>query len=153
MAVLQYRGSFSVFKNWERNNDNLNLTGSKTALGMSTEFSILKNYILPIPMGSLAKIYSVFILVLEGSVQFSSVQLLSCVRLFAIPWTQHARPPCPSPTSRVHSDSRPSSQWCHPAISSSVIPFSCCPHLSQHQGLFLWVNSSHEVAKVLEFQL
>ena len=45
MAVLQYRGSFSVFKNWERNNDNLNLTGSKTALGMSTEFSILKNYI------------------------------------------------------------------------------------------------------------
>ena len=74
-----------MFKNWERNNDNLNLTGSKTALGMSTEFSILKNYILPIPMGSLAKIYSVFILVLEGSVQFSSVQLLSCVRLFAIP--------------------------------------------------------------------
>ena len=37
---------------------------------------------------------------------------------------QHARPPCPSPTPRVHSDSGPSSQWCHPAISSSVIPFS-----------------------------
>ena len=41
--------------------------------------------------------------------------------------SQHARPPCPSPTPRVHSDSHPSSQWCHPAISSSVIPFSCCP--------------------------
>ena len=40
---------------------------------------------------------------------------------------QHARPPCPSQTPRVHSDSRPSSQWCHPAISSSVIPFSSCP--------------------------
>ena len=40
---------------------------------------------------------------------------------------QHARPPCPSPTPRVLSDSRPSSQWCHPAISSSVIPFSSCP--------------------------
>ena len=40
---------------------------------------------------------------------------------------QHARPPCPSPTPRVHSDSRPSSQWCHPDISSSVIPFSSCP--------------------------
>ena len=39
---------------------------------------------------------------------------------------QHARPPCPSPTPRVHSDSCPSSQWCHPAISSSVIPFSSC---------------------------
>ena len=41
--------------------------------------------------------------------------------------SQHARPPCPSPTPGVHSDSRPSSQWRHPAISSSVIPFSSCP--------------------------
>ena len=41
--------------------------------------------------------------------------------------SQHARPPCPSPTPRVHWDSRPSSQWCCPAISSSVVPFSSCP--------------------------
>ena len=41
--------------------------------------------------------------------------------------SQHARPPCPSPTPRVHPDSRPSSQWCHPAISFSVVPFSSCP--------------------------
>ena len=41
--------------------------------------------------------------------------------------SQHARPRCPSPTPGVHSDSRPSSEWCHPAISSSVIPFSSCP--------------------------
>ena len=41
--------------------------------------------------------------------------------------SKHARPPCPSPTPRVHSDSRPSSPWCHPAISSSVVPFSSCP--------------------------
>ena len=41
--------------------------------------------------------------------------------------SQHARPPCPSPTPRVHSHSRPPSQWCHQAISSSVIPFSSCP--------------------------
>ena len=41
--------------------------------------------------------------------------------------SQHARPPCPSPTPGFHSDSRPSSQWCHPAISSSVVPFSSCP--------------------------
>ena len=40
---------------------------------------------------------------------------------------QHARPPCPSPSPRVHSNSRPSSRWCHPAISSSVVPFSSCP--------------------------
>ena len=40
---------------------------------------------------------------------------------------QHAKPPCPSSTPWVHSDSRPSSWWCHPTISSSVIPFSSCP--------------------------
>ena len=41
--------------------------------------------------------------------------------------SQHARPPCPSPSPRVHPDSCPSSPWCHPAISSWVIPFSSCP--------------------------
>ena len=41
--------------------------------------------------------------------------------------SQHARPPCPSPTPRVHSDSCPSSQWCHLAVSSLVVPFSSCP--------------------------
>ena len=66
---------------------------------------------------------------------------------------QHARPPCPSPIPGVHSNSCSSSQWCHPAISSSVIPFSPAPNPSQHQSLFQWVNSSPEVTKVLEFQL
>ena len=41
--------------------------------------------------------------------------------------SQHARPPCPSPTPGVHPDSRPLSQWYHPSISSSVVPFSSCP--------------------------
>ena len=41
--------------------------------------------------------------------------------------SQHARPPCPSPTPGVHSNSCPSSRWCHPTISSSVVPFSSCP--------------------------
>ena len=55
-----------------------------------------------------------------------SVPSLSHVRLFATLWTTaHARPPCPSPTPGVHSNSCPLSWWCHPAISSSVIPFSC----------------------------
>ena len=67
--------------------------------------------------------------------------------------SQHTRPLCPSPTPGVHSNSCPSSQCCHPAISSSVVPFSSCPNPSQHQGLFQWLNSSHEVAKGLEFQL
>ena len=60
-----------------------------------------------------------------GSVQFSSVAQ-SCLTLQPHE-SQHARPLCPSPTPGVHSDSRPSSQWCHPAISSSVVPFSSCP--------------------------
>ena len=50
--------------------------------------------------------------------------------------SQHARPPCPSPTPGVHSDSRPSSQWCHPVISSSVVPFSSCPQPLPASGSF-----------------
>ena len=61
--------------------------------------------------------------------------------------SQHARPPRPSPTPGVHSNSGPSSQRCHPAISSSVVPFSSCPQSLQHHSLFQWVNSLHEVAK------
>ena len=64
---------------------------------------------------------------------------------------QHARPPCPSPTPGVHPNPCPLSRWCHPTISSSVAPFSSS-NLSQHQGLFKWVTSSHQVAKVLESQ-
>ena len=60
-------------------------------------------------------------------VYVSSVQSLSHVDSLRPHELQHARPPCPSPTPRVHPDSRPSSQWCHPAISSSVVPFSSCP--------------------------
>ena len=67
--------------------------------------------------------------------------------------TQHTRLPGPSPTAGVYPNPRPSSRWCHPTISSSVIPFSSCPHSPQHQGLFKWVSSLHQVAKVLEFQL
>ena len=63
--------------------------------------------------------------------------------------SQHARPPCPSPTPGVYSNSCPSSWRCHPAISSSVVPFLSCPNPSQYQGLFQWVNSLHEVTKVL----
>ena len=53
----------------------------------------------------------------------------------------------------VCSNSCPLSQWCHPAIWSSIAPFSSCLSLSQHQGLLQWVGSSHQIAKVLELQL
>ena len=162
------------------------------------------------------------------SIQFHSVQLLSHVRLFAIPWTsacqaslsitdswsllkfmsiksvmpfnhlilccpflllpsifptsgsfqmsqffasvqfshsvvsnslwphglQHARLPCPSPTPGACWNSCPSSWWCHLTISSSVVPFSSCLQSFPASGSFFkWVSSSHQVAKVLEFQL
>ena len=59
-----------------------------------------------------------------SSVQFSHSVMSDSLRPRE---SQHARPPCPSPTPGVHSNSRPSSRWCHPAISSSVVPFSSCP--------------------------
>ena len=82
-----------------------------------------------------------------------SVQSLSRVWLFASHELQHARPPCPSPTPRVHPNPCPLSWWCHSIISSSVIPF--CSHLQSFpaHGLFKWVSSLHQVAKVLELQL
>ena len=59
-----------------------------------------------------------------SSVQFSRSVVSDSLRPHE---SQHARPSCPSPTPRVHSDSPPLSQWCHPAISSSGVPFSSCP--------------------------
>ena len=70
---------------------------------------------------------------------------------------QHARPPCPSPTPRVHSDSRLSSQWCHPAILSSVVPFSSCPQSLPASGsfpmsqLFAWGGQSIGVSALASF--
>ena len=55
---------------------------------------------------------------------------------FATPWTADARPPCPSPTPRVHPNPFPSSWWCHPTISSSVIPFPSCPQSLPASGSF-----------------
>ena len=65
-----------------------------------------------------------------------SVQLLSRVRLFATPWTAAARPPCPSSTPGVYSNSCPLSRWCHPMISSSVVPFSSCLQSFPASGSF-----------------
>ena len=70
---------------------------------------------------------------------------------------QHARPPCPLPTPGVHSNSRPSSRWCHSAISSSFIPFSSCPQslpalksflMSQ---IFAWGGQSTRVSALASF--
>ena len=84
----------------------------------------------------------------------SSVQFSPSVVSDSLPphESQHARPPCPSPTPGVHSDSCPSSWWDHPVISSSVIPFSSCPQsLPASQSfpmsqLFAWGGQSTGVS-------
>ena len=75
---------------------------------------------------------------------FSSVQSLSRVQFFVTPWTAARQATCPSSTPGVYSNSCPLSWWCHPTISSSVIPFSSCPQSFPASGsfqmsqLFIW---------------
>ena len=90
----------------------------------------------------------------SSSVQFSSSVVSDSLQPHEL---QHTRPPCPSPTPGVHSNSCPSSRWCHPAISSSVIPFSSCPQslpapesfpMSQ---LFTWGGQSIGISALASF--
>ena len=88
--------------------------------------------------------------------QFGWVQLLSHVQLFATPWITARQAPCPSPTPGVHSNSRPWGRWCHPAISSSVIPFSCPQSLPASESipmsqLFAWGGQSTGVSALASF--
>ena len=85
-----------------------------------------------------------------SSVQFSCSVLSDSLRPHEL---QHARPPCPSPTPRVYLNPCPSSRWCHPTISYSVVPLSSCPQSLPASGSFQMSQLSHQVAKVLEFQL
>ena len=89
-----------------------------------------------------------------SSVQFSHSVVSDSLRPHE---SQHARPPCPSPSPRVHSNSRPSSRWCHTAISSSVVPFSSCPQSlpasesSPMSQLFSWGGQSTGVSALASF--
>ena len=89
------------------------------------------------------------------SIQFSWSVMSYSLRLHEL---QHTRPPCPSPTPGVHTNSCPSSRWCHPAISSSVVPFSFCPQslpasesfpMSQHFAWGGWSTGVSALASVL----
>ena len=90
----------------------------------------------------------------QSLVQFSSVHFSRSVVSDSL-WPhelQHARPPCPSPTPEACSNSCPSCQWCHPAISSSAVPFSSCPQSLPASGsfpksqLFSWGGQSTGVS-------
>ena len=88
-------------------------------------------------------------MLINTSVQFSHSVVSNSLQPHEL---QHARPPCPSPAPGVHWDSHPLSQWCHPAISSSVVPFSSCPQsLPASESfptsqLFAWGGQSTEVS-------
>ena len=89
-----------------------------------------------------------------SSVQFSHSVVSDSLRPHK---SQHARPPCPSPTPGVYPNSHPSSWWCHPAISSSVVPFSSCPQSLQASEsfpvsqLFTWGGQSTGVSALASF--
>ena len=112
----------------------------------TAQFCLLTSFLFPDPIRD----PPLHLVMSPSSSQFSRSVMSDSLRPHE---PQHTRPPCPSPTPGVYSNSCPWSQWCHPAIShlSSLSPPA--PNPSQHQGLFQWVNSLHEVAKVLEFQL
>ena len=123
----------------------------KIYLGISLGVGSVQFQIVPC---SILYFFSRSIDLFECSVQFSC----SVVSISLRPHEpQHARPPCPSPTPGVHSDSCPSSQWCHPAISSSVVPFSSCPQsfpASQSfpmSQLFAWGGQSIGVSALASF--
>ena len=89
-----------------------------------------------------------------SSVQFSCSVMSDALRPHE---SQHSRPPCPSPTPRVYPNSCPSSQWCHQAISFSVVPFISCPQslpVSQSfpmSQLFAWGGQSTGVSALASF--
>ena len=87
---------------------------------------------------------------LEHSVQFSRSVVSNSLQLHE---PQHARPPCPSLTPRVHPNPCPLSWWCHPTTSCSVIPFSSCPQSFPASGSFQKSQLFASGGQVLEFQL
>ena len=85
-----------------------------------------------------------------SSVQFSHSVVSNSLRPHE---PQNARPPCPSPTPRAYPNSFPLSLWCHPTISSSVVPFSSCPQSFPPSGFFQMTQFFKSDGEELEFQL
>ena len=109
-AVGDGQGGLACCSSWGRKESGTTEWLNSTELNIS--YSYLKLWF------SVPNLYSI------ASVQFSHSVMSNSLRPHE---SQHARPPCPSPSPGVHSNLRSSSWWCHPAISSSVVPFSSCP--------------------------
>ena len=159
LQVLMYKKRESRFLSFSplhihfTEEGNISISGGEECLWASFSFSFIPPFILSCKMNSfmvsVSWICSEDLCLAHSSVQFSSVVSHSL-------WPhglQHARPPCSSPAPGVHPNPCPLSQWCHLPSHPLSSPSPPALNLSQHQGLFQWVISSHQVAKVLEFQL
>ena len=104
---------------------------------------LLNLFVLSYTSGQLVLVLSLSV----SSVHFSRSVMSDCLQPHESE-SQHTRPPCPSPAPGVHSNSCPSSRWCHPTISSAVVPFSSCPQPFPASGsfpmsqLFAWGGQS-----------
>ena len=131
---------------------NVDLPAEQFSISISQWFQKKKNWKGQILMLAFLLIHSVF--QAFSSAQFSHSVLSDSLRRCE---SQHARPPCPSPSLGVYSNSHPLSRWCHPAISSSVVPFSFCPQsLPASESfpmsrLFAWGGQSTGVSASASF--
>ena len=143
---------FSILENGVR--DRLTVKVPFTAWYIKTKANVLSDTDFPLHYRWFNQGATDDHLVFNFSVQFSRSVMSDSLRPRE---SQHARPPCSSPTPGVHSDSHPSSQWCHPAISSSVVPFSLGPQaLPASQSfpvsqLFTWSGQSTGVSALASF--
>ena len=122
-------GKHGTAKSWTRPSDWTLKSG-----GLQEEVKgEIRYFCLALPPPVFSSVQAISSVQFSRSVQFSCSVVSDSLRLHE---SQHARLPCPSPTPRVHPNPCPSSRWCHPAISSSFIPFSSCPQSFPASGSF-----------------
>ena len=117
-----------------------------------SNFLFINFYFIPLWFEKMHDSFSILKLLncFMASVQFSRSVVSDSLRPHGL---QHARPPCPSPTPRVYSNSCPLSRWCHPTILSSVGPFSSCPQSFPPSGSFQMSQLFASGGQSMEFQL
>ena len=160
---FQVSGSFPTSQLFASGGESIGASGSASVLPMNIQgwFPLVLTGWISLQSRGLSSIFSsttTWKLVNAGHIHLTNI----CLQMRASPefsrsvvtdslqphGLQNTRLPCPSPTPGAYSNSHPSRHWCHPTISSSVVPFSSCLLSFPASGLFKWVSSLHQVAKV-----
>ena len=160
---FQVSGSFPTSQFFASGGESIGASGSASVLPMNIQgwFPLILTGWVSLQSRGLSSVFSsttTWKLVNAGHIHLTNI----CLQMRASPQfsrsvvtdslqphgLQNTRLPCPSPTPGAHSNSRPSHRWCHPTISSSVVPFSSRLLSFPASGLFKWVSSLHQVAKV-----